>query len=160
MTRVGIGYDIHPFVSGRPLVLGGINIPFDKGLEGDSDADVLTHAIIDAILGAMGHGDIGRVFGVGTPDVMGISSIVLLERTYQRLSSNGYKIVNIDSTVIAQVPKLTPHILKMRDKLAGVLQVTPDAINIKSTTHKYLGYLGSGEAIAVHAVVQISQLND
>lgn len=157
MTRIGIAYDIHPLISGRPLILGGIHIPFDKGLDGDSDADVLTHAIIDAILGALGHGDIGKVFGVGTPEVMGISSIVLLEKTYTRMAENGFKIINIDSTIIAETPKLNPHISKMRDKLSGTLHCSLDAINIKSTTHKKLGFLGTGEAIAVHAIAQIGQ---
>ncbi len=157
MFRVGIAYDIHPLVPGRPLILGGIHIPFDKGLDGDSDADVLTHAIIDAILGALGHGDIGRVFGVGTPEVMGISSIVLLEKTYKRMIENKFKIINMDSTIIAEAPKLNPFIPDMRDKLSATLHCSPDSINIKSTTHKKLGFLGTGEAIAVHAIAQIGQ---
>ena len=158
MTRVGISYDIHPLVVGRDLILGGIKIPFDKGLEGDSDADVLTHAIIDAILGAMGQGDIGNVFGVGTPELMGISSIILLERTYTRMTELSYKIGNIDTTIIAEVPKLSPHIQQMRDKLAGVLHTTHECINIKSTTPKRLGFMGSGVAIAVHAIVQLEKI--
>jgi 2-C-methyl-D-erythritol 2,4-cyclodiphosphate synthase len=157
MTRVGIAYDIHPLVSGRPLILGGIHIPFDKGLDGDSDADVLTHAIIDAILGALGQGDIGKVFGVGTPEVMGISSLILLEKTYKRMMESGFKIINIDSTIIAETPKLNPHIPAMCDKLSTPLHCSSEAINVKSTTHKKLGFLGTGEAIAVHAIVQIGQ---
>ena len=159
MTRVGIGYDIHPLVTGRDLILGGIHIPFQKGLEGDSDADVLTHAIIDAILGALGHGDIGSVFGVGTPELMGISSLILLERTYARMKAQGYKVINIDSTIIAQEPKLSSYIPGMRDKLAEILHLQPDALNIKATTHKKLGFLGTGTAIAVHAIVQIESSN-
>src|SRR5512138_1818381 len=110
MIRVGVGYDMHRLVAGRPLVLGGVEIPFDRGLEGDSDADVLTHAILDALLGAAGAGDIGTHFGVGRPEMMGISSLVLLERTVAILAGCGYRPSTLDATVVAERPRLSPHV--------------------------------------------------
>ena len=159
MNRIGLGFDMHPFIEGRPLILGGVTIPSDKGLEGDSDADVLAHALVDALLGAVGKGDIGRVFGVGTPEVMGISSLILLDKTYQIVLSSGYRLVNADTSIIAQKPKLTPFIPQMQEKLSLTLQTSPDRINIKSTTPKHLGDLGAGKGIAVHAVVLLEKQN-
>jgi len=152
MNRIGFGFDIHPFISGRPLILGGVRIPYEMGLEGDSDADVLVHSLIDALLGAAGKGDIGRVFGVGTPEVMGIASVRLLERTVKIIDEAGYRIINTDSTIIAEKPKITPHIPAMIDILSSILNIPADRINIKATTAKHLGVLGEAKAIAVQSV--------
>lgn len=155
MTRVGVGFDMHRLVGGRPLVLGGVTIPHARGLEGDSDADVLTHAILDALLGAAGAGDIGTQFGVGRPEMMGISSLVLLARTMAILRERGYRPGNVDATVVAEAPRLGPHIPRMRRNLAEVLQVAEGAVNVKGTTAKGLGPLGAGEGIAAHAVATV-----
>jgi 2-C-methyl-D-erythritol 2,4-cyclodiphosphate synthase len=152
MNRIGFGFDMHPFISGRPLILGGVRIPYEMGLEGDSDADVLVHSLIDALLGAAGKGDIGRVFGVGTPEVMGIDSVRLLERTVKIIDEAGYRIINTDSTIIAEKPKITPHIPAMIDILSSILNIPADRINIKATTAKHLGVLGEAKAIAVQSV--------
>lgn len=153
--RVGVGVDMHRLVWGRPLILGGIPIPFNRGLEGDSDADVLTHAILDALLGAVGEGDIGRQFGVGRPEMMGISSLVLLERVVTLMAARGYRPSNVDATVIAEAPRLGPHIPAMRGRLAPVLGVGKDRVNVKGTTAKGLGWLGAGGGIAAIAVASI-----
>lgn len=156
--RIGFGYDIHPVVAGRELVLGGVNIPFRKGLDGDSDADVITHAIIDALLGAMGAGDIGRKFGVSKPELMGISSLKLLEQVEQQMQEAKYRVVNIDVTVIAEKPKLNKHILQMQKRLGSVLHPAElNEINIKATTAKRIGNLGAGKAIAAYAVVLLEK---
>jgi 2-C-methyl-D-erythritol 2,4-cyclodiphosphate synthase len=152
MNRIGFGFDMHPFISGRPLILGGVRIPYEMGLEGDSDADVLVHSLIDALLGAAGKGDIGRVFGVGTPEVMGIASVLLLERTVRIIDDAGYRIINTDSTIIAEKPKITPHIPAMIEVLSNTLKIPADRINIKATTAKHLGVLGEAKAIAVQSV--------
>ncbi len=158
MNRIGFGFDMHPFISGRPLILGGVRIPYEMGLDGDSDADVLVHSLIDALLGAAGKGDIGRVFGVGTPEVMGIASVLLLERTLKILKDSGYRVINTDSTIIAQKPKITPHIPSMIENISRILEIPPDRINVKATTTKHLGVLGEAKAIAVQSVVLLESI--
>jgi len=156
--RIGYGYDIHPLIIGRPLILGGISIPFDKGLDGDSDADVAIHAIIDALLGGLGAGDIGRKFGVGKPELLGISSIKLLEKVYQQLLEAEYSIVNIDVTIIAEAPKLSEYIPLMQTQVFKTLYLSnPTMINIKATTAKKIGPLGAGEGIAAIAVALLEK---
>ncbi len=143
--RTGIGFDIHRLVNGRPLVIGGVSIPHDKGLEGDSDADVLTHAIIDSLLGAKALGDIGSYFGVGTPEVMGARSVDMLSVL---LTLETFKIVNLDATIIAQEPKMTGHRDSIRSSLSLVLELPVDRISVKFTTPKHIGSLGAGDGIA------------
>lgn len=143
--RNGIGFDIHKLVQGRPLVIGGVTIPHDKGLDGDSDADVLTHAIIDALLGAKALGDIGSYFGVGTPEVMGSRSVDMLSVL---LTLDTYKIANIDATLIAQEPKMTQYRDEIRQNLSLVLELPVDRISVKFTTPKHIGSLGAGDGIA------------
>ncbi len=150
--RVGTGYDIHPLVPGRRLVLGGIEIPFAKGLDGWSDADVLTHAIIDALLGAANLGDIGRHFPPGEPEYKDISSLLLLKKVRDRLTDNGWQIGNIDATVIAEQPKLKDFINRMRDKLGQTLGITPGQVSIKASTSNRVGSIGRGEGIAALAI--------
>ena len=151
--RIGIGYDIHPLVSGRPLMLGGVEIPHEKGLDGHSDADVLTHAVIDAVLGAAGEGDIGHHFGVSDPRYRGAPSLELLEETWRRVKAKGFRIANVDATVVAEAPRLAPHLGAMAANVAQALETETARINIKPTTAKGLGPLGSGEGIACLAVV-------
>jgi 2-C-methyl-D-erythritol 2,4-cyclodiphosphate synthase len=155
MTRVGVGFDVHRLVPGRPLILGGVHIPFDRGLEGDSDADVLTHAILDALLGAAALGDIGTHFGVGRPENMGISSLLLLERVVALVRKHGYLPNNVDATVVAEAPKIGSHIPAMRTALAKVLGLSEDRVNVKGTTAKGLGVLGAGEGVAAFAVATV-----
>jgi 2-C-methyl-D-erythritol 2,4-cyclodiphosphate synthase len=155
MTRVGVGFDVHRLVPGRPLILGGVRIPSDHGLEGDSDADALTHAILDALLGAAGLGDIGTHFGVGRPENMGISSLLLLGQMVALVRTHGYLPGNVDATVVAEVPKIGPHIPAMRTALAEVLGIAEDRVNVKGTTAKGLGVLGAGEGIAAFAVATV-----
>lgn len=157
MYRVGLGFDVHPFMDNRPLVLGGVTIPNERGLEGDSDADVLAHSLIDALLGALALGDIGRVFGVGTPEVMGIRSLILLERTMTLIHEKGYHIVNVDATIIAQVPKLGPHLPSMMENLCPLLKIESDALSLKATTPKHLGALGDKQGIAVQSIVLLQK---
>lgn len=155
MVRVGVGFDIHRLVPGRPLILGGVAIPFERGLDGDSDADVLTHAILDALLGAAGLGDIGVHFGVGRPENMGISSLLLLERVVALLRARGYRANNVDATVVAEAPKIGPFIPTMRATLAKVLGLPEERVNVKGTTAKGLGTLGAGEGIATFATASV-----
>jgi 2-C-methyl-D-erythritol 2,4-cyclodiphosphate synthase len=155
MMRVGVGFDVHRLVAGRPLILGGVHIPFDRGLEGDSDADALTHAILDALLGATALGDIGTHFGVGRPENMGISSLLLLGRMVALVRKHGYLPNNVDATVVAEAPKIGPHIPAMRAALAKVLGLAEDRVNVKGTTAKGLGVLGAGEGIAAFAVATV-----
>jgi 2-C-methyl-D-erythritol 2,4-cyclodiphosphate synthase len=150
-----VGFDIHRLVSGRPLILGGVAIPFERGLDGDSDADVLTHAILDALLGAAGLGDIGVHFGVGRPENMGISSLLLLERVVALLRARGYRANNVDATVVAEAPKIGPFIPTMRATLAKVLGLPEERVNVKGTTAKGLGTLGAGEGIATFATASV-----
>ena len=153
--RIGHGYDVHRLVNERKLILGGVEIPFERGLLGHSDADVLTHAVMDALLGAAALGDIGRHFPDTDPAYEGADSLVLAAHVTALLSERGYRVNNIDATVIAQRPKLAPYIAAMRDNLARVFCVDADAVNVKATTEEKLGFTGSGEGIAVHAVVTI-----
>ena len=155
MLRVGIGYDVHRLVEGRKLILGGVDIPFEKGLLGHSDADVLTHAICDAILGALGLGDIGRHFPDSDPVYKGISSLVLLGDVVARMRQQHYEIGNLDSILVAEKPRLSNYIEQMRTNLAEVLQTSSDKINIKATTTEKLGFTGREEGIAAQAIVNL-----
>jgi 2-C-methyl-D-erythritol 4-phosphate cytidylyltransferase/2-C-methyl-D-erythritol 2,4-cyclodiphosphate synthase len=155
--RIGNGYDLHRLVAGRPLILGGVTIPFDKGLDGHSDADAVCHAVTDAILGAAGAGDIGRHFPDTDPAWKGANSIRLLERAAQIVAAAGYRIVNVDVVVIAQKPKLSPHADAMRAALAQAMGTTPDRVSVKGKTNEGVGPIGAGEAIAVHAVALLSR---
>ncbi|MDO4311925.1 MAG: 2-C-methyl-D-erythritol 2,4-cyclodiphosphate synthase [Eubacteriales bacterium] len=150
--RIGMGYDVHRLAEGRDLILGGVKIPYEKGLLGHSDADVLIHAIMDALLGAAALGDIGRHFPDTDPAYKGISSIKLLEHVGMLLEDKLYVIGNIDATIIAQRPKMAPHIRQMRENIAEVLHIDLDQINIKATTEEGLGFTGSGEGISAQAV--------
>ena len=154
-NRVGTGYDVHRLVTGRKLILGGVEIPFDRGLEGHSDADVLTHAVMDALLGAAGLGDIGVHFPDTDPAYEGVSSLLLLEKVRGKLDDAFYQIGNIDVTVIAQRPKIRPYIEDMRNALAAALQIDTSRINIKGTTTERLGFAGREEGIACEAVASI-----
>jgi len=156
-VRIGTGYDVHKFVEGRPLVIGGIRIDYPLGMEGHSDGDPLTHAIIDALLGAAALGDIGLHFPPGDPKYKGADSLVLLEHVYELLVARGYKIVNIDSTIICQAPKMSPYFNRIRESLASRLHMDVDALSVKATTTEKLGYLGRGEAVAAEAVALISK---
>ena len=153
--RIGQGYDVHRLVSGRRLIIGGVEIPFEKGLDGHSDADVLTHAIMDALLGAAALGDIGKMFPDSSEQYKDADSIKLLEAVASRLSAAGYQIVNVDSTVVAQAPKLAPYIPQMRERLAVAINIDPSRVSVKATTEEHLGFTGSGEGIAAQAVVLI-----
>lgn len=153
--RIGHGYDVHRLVPGRALILGGVEIPHETGLLGHSDADVLVHAVMDALLGAAALGDIGRLFPDTDPQYSGISSLRLLDAVGKTLASQGYQVENIDVTVIAQRPKLAPYLQQMREKLAKVLGLAVSQINIKATTEEQLGFTGRQEGIACHAVCLI-----
>ncbi len=153
--RIGTGYDVHRLVEGRRLVLGGVEIPHDLGLLGHSDADVLIHAICDALLGAAALGDIGKHFPDSDPGYSGIDSRLLLKKTCALLAQKGYIIVNIDSTVIAEKPKLAPYIDDMRREIAGCMGLEPDAVGVKATSTEKLGFAGRGEGIAAQAVALI-----
>jgi len=150
--RIGHGYDVHRLVSGRRLVIGGVEIPFEKGLLGHSDADVLAHAVADAILGAAALGDIGRMFPDTDPAFSGADSIKLLQKVIQRVEDKGLRVGNIDATVIAQAPKLSPFIEEMRANIAAACNTDASNVNVKATTEEKLGFTGSGEGIAAHAV--------
>ncbi|MBQ3081119.1 MAG: 2-C-methyl-D-erythritol 2,4-cyclodiphosphate synthase [Clostridia bacterium] len=156
--RIGHGYDVHALTEGRDLIMGGVNIPYEKGLLGHSDADVLTHAVCDALLGAAALGDIGYHFPDKDPAYKGISSIKLLSFVGALLKENGYTVVNIDSTVIAQAPKLAPHIAAMRGNMADALGIDAGAVSVKATTEEHLGFTGKGEGIAAHAVCLIEKM--
>jgi len=155
--RVGIGCDSHPLVSGRRLVLGGVDIPYDKGLSGWSDADVATHAIIDALCGAADLGDIGTLFPSQEPEYKDISSLVLLSKTGELLKTKGLRVANIDVTIIAQSPKLSPFVAEMRKRLSQALGVESTQVTIKATTTGGLGFIGRGEGIAAQAVALIQK---
>ncbi len=150
--RVGIGYDVHPLSPGRRLVLGGVDISFDKGLSGWSDADVLVHAIIDALLGAAGLGDIGSHFPPGEPEYKDISSLVLLKRVKDKLTEEGWLIGNVDATVVAEQPKLRDFIDRMREQLSQTLAIALGQVSVKASTSAQLGFIGRGEGIAAWAV--------
>ena len=150
--RIGHGYDVHKLVEGRKLILGGVDIPWEKGLLGHSDADVLTHAIMDALLGAAGLGDIGKHFPDTDPAYAGADSLKLLDRVAALLNEKGWKIENVDATLLAQRPKLAPHIPHMRENLAAHMGVAAEQVNVKATTEEGLGFTGSGAGMAAHAV--------
>ena len=156
--RIGHGYDVHRLVEGRKLILGGVEIAHEKGLLGHSDADVLTHAISDALLGALAKGDIGHLFPDNDPAYEGADSLWLMSQIVPIIESEGYKISNIDSTVIAQAPKLAPHILKMRENIAKALGIPTDAVSVKATTEEGLGFSGERLGIAAHAVCLLEKL--
>lgn len=153
--RVGIGYDVHQLVNDRKLILGGVEIPFEKGLLGHSDADVLVHAVMDALLGAAGLGDIGRHFPDTDPEYAGADSLVLLKRVHHLVAERGYQPNNIDAVIIAQRPKMAPYMEEMQKNIASALELLPDRVNIKATTTETLGFEGRGEGISVQAIVSI-----
>jgi len=155
--RVGFGYDVHPFVSGRPLVLGGINIPYLFGLKGHSDADVLIHAICDALLGAIAEGDIGRHFPDTDPQYREIKSTILLKRVMDKVKGKGFSPINVDATIVAQKPKLSEFIPRMVKEIAEVLGVETGRVNVKATTTEGLGFTGREEGIAAYAVALVEE---
>jgi 2-C-methyl-D-erythritol 2,4-cyclodiphosphate synthase len=155
--RIGHGYDVHRLVEGRKLVMGGVDIPWEKGLLGHSDADVLLHAISDAILGALAEGDIGKHFPDSDAAYKGADSMRLLEHVVKLAATRGYRLGNLDATIIAQQPKMAPHIPVMRENIATVLGVAVDHVNVKATTEEGLGFSGRGEGISAHAVVLMVQ---
>ncbi len=157
MMRIGHGYDVHRLVEGRSLIIGGVNIPHETGLLGHSDADVLLHAISDALLGAAALGDIGKLFPDTDPKYKGADSLVLLRRVKTHLATAGYRVENVDATVIAQAPKMAPHIPKMRSNIARALGVELSAVSVKATTEEGLGFSGEKLGIAAHAVCLIEK---
>lgn len=157
MTRFGMGYDVHQLVENRKLIIGGVDIPYEKGLLGHSDADVLLHAISDALLGAAALGDIGKHFPDTDPRYKGADSLKLLEEVGNLLAAKGYVVGNVDATIVAQKPKMLPHIPKMRENIARVLRVDIDQINVKATTEEHLGFTGSGQGISSYAVAGIER---
>ncbi len=155
LFRIGFGYDVHRLVEGRPLVLGGLQIPFESGLMGHSDADVLTHAIMDGILGAIGMGDLGRHFPDDDPAYKDIASLLMLQKVMEWVKKDNFRINNVDSTIVAEKPKLAPYIETMREKLSEVLDINRGQINIKATTTEGLGFCGRKEGIAAFSVVSL-----
>lgn len=155
MTRSGIGYDVHRFADGRKLVLGGVEIPYECGLEGHSDADALSHAIADAILGAAGLPDIGHHFRTDDPAIKGISSMRILSRVAELVRTAGGKLVNVDATLIAEAPRISPHLPGMKLAIGGALDLDPGLVGIKATTNEGMGFLGRGEGIAALAVAAV-----
>jgi len=159
MTRIGIGYDVHRLVDGRKLMIGGVGIPYEKGLLGYSDADVLLHAICDALLGAAGLGDIGRHFPDTDPRFKGISSLALLGEVSRLLGEAGYRVNNLDATIVAERPKMSPHIPQMTANIAAAVNVDQGAVNVKATTTEGLGFAGKGEGVAAYAVCTIARIS-
>lgn len=159
MMRIGHGYDVHRLTRGRRLILGGVEIPFELGLLGHSDADVLTHAVIDALLGAAGLGDIGRHFPDTDPAYAGADSLTLLDRVVELLSEQGWHVGNMDAAILAQRPKLAPYIPAMQDNLARHMAISPGQVNVKATTEEGLGFTGAGEGMAAHAVCLLEGLD-
>ena len=155
--RIGHGYDVHRLVEDRKLILGGVEVPHTLGLLGHSDADVLTHAVMDALLGAAGLWDIGHAFPDTDPAYKGIDSMVLLARVMEMLREKGFSVGNVDATILAQRPKLAPYIPQMRQNLARMMEVTPDRVNVKATTEEGLGFTGSVEGMAAHAVLLLNE---
>jgi 2-C-methyl-D-erythritol 2,4-cyclodiphosphate synthase len=155
--RVGQGFDAHRFMAGRPLVLGGCSVPFEQGLDGDSDADVLTHAIMDALLGAVGLGDMGTWFRGDDPTVRGARSIDLLRRVVRMLAERRYRVMHVDATVIGEAPMIRPLVPDMRDELAGALGILPQDISIKGKSTDGMGWLGRGEGLAALAIAQVAE---
>lgn len=157
--RIGHGYDVHQFAEGRKCIIGGVDIPYETGLLGHSDADVLLHAVSDALLGAAGLGDIGGMFPDTDDAFLGADSLVLLEQVAHRLAENGWKVGNLDATVVAQAPKLAPHIPAMRENIARACGVPADRVNVKATTEEHLGFTGRKEGVSAHAVALIEPIN-
>lgn len=155
--RIGHGYDVHRLVEGRRLILGGVEVPYKKGLLGHSDADVLTHAVMDALLGAAGLGDIGKVFPDSDPAYENISSLLLLEGVMEKLTRAGFSVWNVDATIVAQQPKLAPYLSEMRVALARCMGIPEERMNLKATTEEGLGFTGGGEGIASHAVCLLEE---
>ena len=153
--RIGHGYDVHILTENRKLIMGGVDIPYEKGLLGHSDADVLLHAVSDALLGAAALGDIGCLFPDSDPEYLGADSLMLLSKVVEKLKENGFKIVNIDSTILAQKPKMKPHIPLMRENIAKVCGIDVSCVSVKATTEEGLGFTGEGKGIAAHAVCLI-----
>jgi 2-C-methyl-D-erythritol 2,4-cyclodiphosphate synthase len=156
--RIGMGYDIHRLVEGRKLVLGGVTIPFEKGLLGHSDADVLTHAVCDALLGAAGLGDIGFHFPDSDPKWKDISSLKILSKSYELLNHKGFKVINLDSTILAEAPKISPFKETMEKNIARAIEISPENVNVKGTTFETLGMIGRGEGIAAICVALIDKI--
>ena len=157
MFRIGQGFDVHQLTEGRPLIIGGITIPYEKGLLGHSDADVLLHTVADACLGAIGEGDIGRHFPDTDPNFKDADSAKLMEHVWQLVKDRGYELVNADCTIIAQKPKMAPYIQQMKERIAGLLNASPEQINVKATTTEKLGFTGRGEGIASQVVVLLKR---
>lgn len=155
--RIGHGYDVHRLVEGRPLVLGGVTIPYEKGLLGHSDADVLTHAVMDALLGAAALGDIGKLFPDTDEQYRGADSLLLLRTVGERLRAAGWQLVNLDATLLAQAPKIAPYRQLMRERMAEALGVSVEQIGVKATTEEGLGFTGSGEGMSAHAVALLER---
>ena len=160
MNLVGIGYDVHQFAENRPLILGGVEIPHTHGLEGHSDADVLAHAIADAVLGALGERDIGHHFPNSDESIRGISSLEILRKVSALVQRCGGRVVNVDATLIAEAPKIGPHVAEMREKLAASLQLKVARVGVKATTNERMGFLGRGEGIAAMAVASVELPED
>ena len=158
MLRIGHGYDVHRLVEGRRLILGGVEVPHTLGLLGHSDADVLTHGVMDALLGAAGLGDIGRHFPDTDPAYAGADSLKLLDYVVELLEAQGWKVGNVDATILAQRPKLAPHLEQMRENLAARMKVKPEQVNVKATTEEKLGFTGAEEGIAAHAVCLLERV--
>lgn len=156
--RIGHGYDVHRLVEGRPLILGGVAVPYEKGLLGHSDADVLTHAVMDALLGAAGLPDIGNLFPDNDKAFLNISSILLLQRVAEKLAEARVQVVNIDATLIAQAPKVAPYRLTMRQNIAEALGIALEQVGVKATTEEHLGFTGDGSGMAAHAVVLVEKI--
>ena len=157
--RVGIGYDVHPLVKGRKLILGGVHIPYPMGLEGHSDADLLLHSMGDALLGAAGKEDIGSLFPDNDPKYEGISSLLLLTNIFRLLKKDGYRINNVDATLVAEEPKISPYIYEMKENIAQVLKIRTSQIGIKATTSEKMGFLGTKKAICCWAVASIQRVS-
>ncbi len=153
MIRIGQGYDVHELVEGRPLIVGGVHLPFDRGLKGHSDADVLLHAITDALIGALGRGDIGHAFPDTNPELEGIASTKILVAVYEEMKKEGYRVGNIDATILAERPKMAPHLPAMKKRIADLLHMEEQAVNLKATTTEKLGFVGREEGMAAQAVL-------
>lgn len=158
MIRTGIGYDVHRLVEGRPLILGGIDIPYERGLDGHSDADALLHAIMDALLGAAALPDIGNLFPDTDPVYKGADSAALLREVWVRVSGEGWHLGNLDCVIIAEAPRFAPHIPEMRERIAAIIGAEPGQIGLKATSNEKLGYIGAGEAIAAYCVCLLEKL--
>lgn len=156
--RIGHGYDVHRLVEGRRCIIGGVDIPFELGLDGHSDADVLTHAVMDALLGALALGDIGKYFPDTDPAYKGADSLALLRHVSELIREKGWQVGNIDATVLAQAPKLAPHIVQMRERLAAAMECDVDRVSVKATTEEKLGFTGAKQGIAAHCVCLLEKL--